>query len=136
MPKTNKERLQDNNAELQDIKTGIDNLPDYQDIEPIYVTTEYTMIPVEPLGSNYTGINNVITFDNYMLCNWSYSNYLTTSMHLYKLEDGVYKHIKDTTFSGSDLSGQKSQLTLIDKRGNIVYFGTGRGNNSRRLLSI
>lgn len=129
-------RLQANNDKIDEIKTLVNNLPDYQDIEPIYVTTEYTMIPVESLGSNYTGINNVITFDNYMLCNWSYSNYLTTSMHLYKLEDGVYKHIKDTTFSGSDLSGQKSQLTLIDKRGNIVYFGTGRGNNSRRLLFI
>ena len=33
MPKTNKERLQDNNTELQSIKTEIDNLPDYQDIE-------------------------------------------------------------------------------------------------------
>lgn len=32
MSKTNKERLQDNNIELQNIKTGIDNLPEYQDL--------------------------------------------------------------------------------------------------------
>lgn len=36
MSKTNQERLQDNNIELHDLKSQIDNLPDYPDMKPLY----------------------------------------------------------------------------------------------------
>lgn len=40
MSKTNKERLQDNNAELQNIKTEIDNLPDFGGDVKLFKTVE------------------------------------------------------------------------------------------------
>ncbi len=59
MPKTNKERLQDNNIELQNIKTGIDNLPEYQDIEPIYANENFST-----LKTNLSYKNNIYIVSN------------------------------------------------------------------------
>lgn len=42
MSLTNKERIEENNIKLQDLKTKIDNLPEYQDVEPIYGGLDYT----------------------------------------------------------------------------------------------
>ena len=73
MPKTNKERLQDNNLELQNIKTGIDSLPDYQDIQPIYATGNFIKVNEFQFTFDSNSTNNFMPYNLYsisFLNNW------------------------------------------------------------------
>lgn len=73
MSKTNKERLQDNNVELQNIKTGIDNLPEYQDIQKLYYTQDFTnyntktksISPYANFFKNYFSTNTYSSYTYY-----------------------------------------------------------------------
>ncbi len=128
---TNQERIEQNNLKLTQLKTKADSLPEYQDIEPIYSVGSYNMIPVEPLGSSYNAIYNVLTYKDYLICNWVYSGgYNTSSLHLYKLEDNQYKHIKDLKISGANLSGSDSRCAIIKADDNYIYLIKGNGNNN------
>ena len=81
MSKTNKERLQDNNIELQNIKTGINNLPDNPDIEPIYDVSKPESYRTSLLKTANSGENSF----NYQGDYWSYSYYHWPYQHyLYK----------------------------------------------------
>lgn len=40
---TNSERITQNNTKLAELKTKVDNLPDYQDIKPVYATLDITL---------------------------------------------------------------------------------------------
>lgn len=63
---SNREIIQENNLKLQDCVDLANNLPEYQDIEPIYGTVDYiysdimgsTLSNIEPVGRFVYGINN------------------------------------------------------------------------------
>ena len=74
---SDKTRLEKNNQDLQALKTSINNLPDYQAIEPIYAKTDYS-IAIVPGSYTYK-------VDNYLLYQYySSSKYV---IDLYKLND-------------------------------------------------
>lgn len=140
MPRTNKERLQDNNLELQNIKTGIDNLPEYQDIEPVYIDTDFALLQLpRPNMSMAVTIKNSI--DNYVLykCNNIYyiaefingefqiicSNFLTdkiNSPYTYIIdydEDYIYIEIGATGIY--KVSREDSSTTTIRTMSTDIY---------------
>ena len=85
MPKTNKERLQDNNVELQNIKAGIDNLPEYVDIEYIHSTGSgvnvlNTLPPPTSNRSLQTGFENIDIGKKYVSVLYYYASG-STSMY-------------------------------------------------------
>ena len=41
---TNRERIEQNNIKLEEIKGKIDKLPEYQDIEPVYAVTDFCTV--------------------------------------------------------------------------------------------
>ena len=88
MPKTNKERLQDNNIELQNIKTGIDNLPEYQDIKPIYGSGELNLLTLSTSVDSGRVIKsgNVVCIENgqklYFYYNGEYACSFTKSVNV------------------------------------------------------
>ena len=130
---TNSERITQNNTKLAELKTKVDNLPDYQDIEPIYTTTSYNMIPVESLGTSYDSIFNVLTYEDYLICSWvttSTSSPAISTLHLYKLQDNIYKHIKDLDIYGGEVkySGgtQHGHCAIIDVDDDFIYLVSGK----------
>lgn len=130
---TNSERITQNNTKLAELKTKVDDLPDYQDIEPIYTTTSYNMIPVESLGTSYDSIFNVLTYEDYLICSWvttSTSSPAISTLHLYKLQDDIYKHMKDLDIYGGEIkynsSTQHGHCAIIDVDDDFIYLVSGK----------
>ena len=108
MPKSNKERLQDNNLELQDIKAGIDNLPDYQDVQPIYDYRNYAVYN--------TKTSSVITF---------YKNYFVVSSGDYYILKKIDSNGDIITFPqnlGGNYSGGIAILHIDEVNNKLYYF--------------
>ena len=111
MPKTNKERLQDNNTELQSIKTEIDNLPEYQNIELLYYTQNFT---------NY----DTNTDSTYNLSSW-YKNYFSIEKYSNSKFSVSIKTINNdssiTTLLSSTTSAFK-YFILINVDNEYIYY--------------
>ena len=114
--KTNKERLQDNNIELQNIKTGIDNLPEYQDIEPIYANESFSLKQL-----NLAYANNIVLISN--LDNKYISYYISKSNPYYhyiaKINDNGSLTQLYYRQEGSD--GNLMSIELLDYDDNYLY---------------
>lgn len=122
--KTNKERLQDNNIELQNIKTGIDNLPDAQNIEPIYgADIQYKVMNTkQKVSPDYASVS---FFENYALISWysSYSSYRIVRIE----EDNTVTVIVPTTRSNG------TGGSILSVKDNFIYYTvpTGSGYTSQ-----
>ena len=118
MPKTNKERLQDNNLELQSIKTGIDNLPEYQDIEPIYANENLSLKQLNlAYSSNITFISSLD--DKYI----SYYNYISSGPQYNHCigrinNDGTVTNLY-SRYDGSN--GGQTSIELLDYDDEYLY---------------
>lgn len=53
---TNQERIEQNNLKLAELKTKADNLPEYQNIEPIYKSVDFEAVSTK-LNFTYSSAN-------------------------------------------------------------------------------
>ena len=63
---TNQERIEQNNLKLAQLKTKADNLPEYQDIEPIYTLGDYRIADTK-LNIGNDNYSSVSWIDNYFI---------------------------------------------------------------------
>lgn len=88
---TNQERIEQNNLKLTQLKTKADNLPDYQDIEPIYDVSKPESYRTSLLRTANSGENSF----NYQGDYWSYSYYHWPYQHY------VYKNGTQLVYNNS-----------------------------------
>ena len=88
---TNQERIEQNNLKLAQLKTKADNLPEYQDIEPIYASLDYNKVTINAsdlkykASSTYNNIYILDVYENYLLVIFtSSSNYKDLSLFINK----------------------------------------------------
>ena len=123
MPKTNKERLQDNNDRLEVIKTKVDDLPDYQDIEPIYSIANYELEKTPWTIAGYVGSNSYYYYqkdDVLYMKEVSGVGYHSTYFDVYKKINGEYQKIYNETKSGS--GSYKELATVWGSDEDNIYF--------------
>lgn len=117
-------RLQANNDKIDEIKTLVNNLPDYQDLEPIYGITNYTISSkiISPEASNpyiykYAKLGPYVAVQ--FASRTTYSSYGMTSsnLYLYKLEsNGSLTLLNNTKYFYA-----RNNLTIIGYDDNYVY---------------
>ena len=92
---SNLTRLTKNNEDLEALKTDIENLPDYQNIEPIYAQSEGINLNNKTLFGiqNYGSIVNIDQKDNIITIGCS------GSFHIFKIEDNVITKLYTQTTS-------------------------------------
>ena len=117
-------RLQANNNKIDEIKTLVNNLPEYQDLEPIYGITNYTISSkiISPEASNpyiykYAKLGPYVAVQ--FASRTTYSSYGMTSsnLYLYKLEsNGSLTLLNNTKYFYA-----RNNLTIIGYDDNYVY---------------
>lgn len=117
-------RLQANNDKIDEIKTLVNNLPEYQDLEPIYGITNYTMSSkiISPEANNpyiyrYARLGPYVAV--VFASRTTYSSYGMTnsSLYLYRIEsngDLTLLHKNKSFYAGN-------KLTIIGYDDNYVY---------------
>ena len=136
MSKTNKERLQDNNIELQNIKTGIDNLPEYQDMTPIYDKSNYHINNTNLVANGTYGMSGVQHLGKYFMARrvvGMYDNFLKLG---YINENGA-SVILYTIFNNDNAESSKF-ASIIDYDDNYVYYiyTTSQSGNAVDLYKV
>ena len=87
---TNRERIEQNNQKLEEIKNQVSNLPDYPDMEPIYATADYQTLNI-PIPDGETGVDYLgywCFLGDYALIYGKSSQY---NPYLYKKIDDAWK---------------------------------------------
>ena len=119
--KTNKERLQDNNNDLQEIKTTINNLPEYQDIIPIYGSKGFDLVDTFQVTNQQCQLSSI---DNYYLIR------STSQIYIGEINsDKSYTNLYTGTISGSY---NNYIAFLVDYDDTYIYFFMGGSWNSDR----
>lgn len=123
---SNKEIIQGNNLKLQDCVDLANNLPEYQDIEPIYGTVDYQSVYIEKPENITSGskLNYVYELGNYAIISWGSSKFF-----LYEKVDNNYKYITDINDSRFD--GYHWPIIIFGKENtnNIFIIASDRGNS-------
>ena len=122
MSKTNQERVQDNNKELHNLKSQIDNLPEYQDLEPIYDITDITtyQIPYTPVSNYNNGmayVRNYFSYDKKGAENSSAEHYLGRIN-----QDGTVTLFKSRNGYGF--------IVIVDVIDNYIYYTSTTSSGS------
>lgn len=92
---TNKERIEQNNLKLEEIKNKIGTLPEYQDIEPIYSYSDISVNELNFLGQGYTPS----MLDDYLMI---HAGYTSGEKYLFKLDKNTKTYVKLTDEPTSD----------------------------------
>lgn len=104
---TNQERIEQNNLKLAQLKTKADNLPEYQNIEPIYASLD-----VEKVGhSSLTSLGNARVF---------YKDYImtTNSTTLY-----IYKESLLTSINLINYNYSSFPIHILGETDEYIYIG-------------
>lgn len=108
---SNLTRLEKNNQDLEALKTGIENLPDYQDLEYLYDTASFYKIPFDFKNDNNLLISK---WRNFILFNISKINYV------YKLENNEAIFLFSFT-SPNDYSNGRYKLISGNLDRNVLF---------------
>lgn len=123
---SNKEIIQENNTKLQECVGLANGLPDAQNIEPIYGTSDYQSVYVEKPESITSGsrLYYVYELGNYAIMSWSSSKFF-----LYEKVDNNYKYIVD--INNSRFSGTRLPIIIFGKENtnNIFVIASDMGNS-------
>ncbi len=118
---TNKEWIDNNNLKIDDLITQANELPDYQDIEPIYGSATYQFLDTKITSKSYAQITSFI--DDYFSITYRPSNSSTTSTHyIYKYNNGNPSLITSfISYLGSDWE-YRYVFILLDTDENYIYY--------------
>ncbi len=113
---TNQERIEQNNLKLAQLKTKADNLPEYQDIEPIYSNENFSLFK-----TNLTYANNKYIISN--LDNKYISYYISNNnpYHHYIAKVNNDGTITNLFYRQKGESGSTYSIELIDYDDNYLY---------------
>lgn len=102
---TNQERIEQNNVKLSALKVTVDNLPEYQDVEPIYAATNYRLCATNSSRTifNYIG-DYFINYQNYRF----YLNKINS--------DGTITNILNKPCGNQYSSAYPAILDIIDSK--------------------
>lgn len=135
---TNQERIEQNNLKLTQLKTKADNLPDYQDIEPIYATgdfTKFSEIQSSNFVSNYFSIHNKWTIS--FLGNWAVTEVETTpgaswiSYYLFDLKNNTHYILNNSSHQHTS-DWDDPRASIIAETANYVYIAAAISTNERK----
>lgn len=130
---TNKEWIDANNDKIDEIKTLADDLPDYQDVEPIYTTLSYT-----PKWATNVSNSNSLEQTNYTPIVYKefvviYKSYTSSSPH------PCYIYYKGEYITSFDITSQyisstnvylKRGIFILGSNDNYLYIGIPQGTTS------
>ena len=113
---TNPERLEQNNLKLAELKTKVDTLPDYQDIEPIYSNENFSLFK-----TNLTYANNKYIISN--LDNKYISYYISNNnpYHHYIAKVNNDGTITNLFYRQKGENGSTYSIELIDYDDEYLY---------------
>ena len=130
---TNQERIEQNNTKLANLKTGIDNLPDYQNVEPIY---EYeNFMPINSQKTTYNTDNyqpsSISMLENYIGIVYVYYDYGPhndgNQFFIKRINDDgtvtqIYQSVARTWTTGTSSGNVYGLIDIVD---NYLYFTSG-----------
>lgn len=112
---TNKERLEQNNIKLEEIKGKIDKLPEYQDIEPVYAVTDFCTVKLNhPIYGETMSTADYFVYETWVLARFNAQSMAENS--IFRIVNGEAEFVADVTFT------DMSSITRVFSFGCIFKF--------------
>ena len=141
---TNQERIEQNNLKLAQLKTKVNNLPEYQDVRYLHSVGNVSPLQITASLMQEVSNGNITTSDTSsysgIVINSIYNNYLIISLtnyntqhnnYLFKVENDTLVYIDKIKEHNTNWSnyGYMSVIVDIDESNDIIYVVSGYTNS-------
>ena len=133
---TNKERLEQNNIKLEEIKGKIDKLPEYQDIEPVYAVTDFCTVKLNhPIYGETMSTADYFVYETWVLARFNAQSMAENS--IFRIVNGEAEFVADVTFTDMSSITEVFSFGCIFKFENnklYIFKQIGETTSSTRLF--